>query len=46
MDSSNESSSSEEEGLLKKALDVELPKNFDPTRAPTTGISHSSFEVM
>lgn len=31
------SSSDEEDGILKKALDVELPKDFDPSKAPTTG---------
>lgn len=30
-------SSSEEEGILKKALDVQLPKDFDPSKTPTTG---------
>lgn len=36
-------SSSEEEGILKKALDVELPEDFDPSKAPTTGnkLKHS-----
>lgn len=32
-----ESSSDEETGILKKALDVELPKNFNPKKTPTTG---------
>lgn len=34
----SESSSEEEQGILKKALDVELPDNFDPNKVPTTGI--------
>lgn len=32
-----ESSSDEETGILKKALHVELPKNFNPKKIPTTG---------
>lgn len=32
-----ESSSDEEPGMLKKALDIELSEDFDPTKTPVTG---------
>lgn len=33
-----ESSSDEETGLLKKALDIKISEDFDPTKVPLTGI--------
>ncbi|XP_022917760.1 gem-associated protein 2 [Onthophagus taurus] len=35
-----ESSSDEEITLLRKAVDVELPKNFDPTKVPENGTEY------
>lgn len=31
------SDSDDDYGILKKALDVEIPENFDPTKIPTNG---------
>lgn len=34
------------EGLLRKALDVELPENFNPNSVPQTGIKQSRLQFF
>lgn len=37
MDLDDNYDDNDDEGLLKKALDVNLPKDFDPDKLPETG---------